>query len=158
MPSDRSADALPTSWQRLLALSGLASVVLLVVGFLISGGDAPDYTATDQEWTQWADSNESKGRIGALLTLLAGFAFLHFAGMIRSVLGGAEATVGGSAQLAQVAFAGGLTGGPVETARDDAVGGPKGDAELRREPAVPTHGRAAEAGLVSVLHRGVKAA
>jgi succinate dehydrogenase/fumarate reductase cytochrome b subunit len=104
--SDRSADALPTSWQRLLALSGIPFAVLLVVGFFLSGGDAPDYTAADQEWTNWADGNESKGRIGAFLTLIAGFVFLHFAGTIRSVLGTAEATVRGSGQLARTAFAG----------------------------------------------------
>jgi hypothetical protein len=56
--SDRSAEALPTSWQRLLALSGIAFAVLLVVGFFLSGGDTPDYTAADQEWTTWAENNE----------------------------------------------------------------------------------------------------
>jgi hypothetical protein len=66
--SNRPAEALPTSWQRLLALSGIAFAVLFVVGFLISGSDAPDYSAADQVWTNWADDNEVKGRIGALLT------------------------------------------------------------------------------------------
>jgi succinate dehydrogenase/fumarate reductase cytochrome b subunit len=108
--SDRSAEALPTSWQRLLALSGIAFAVLLVVGFFLSGGDTPDYTAADQEWTNWAENNELKSRIGAFLTLIAGFVFLHFAGTIRSVLGTAEATVRGSGQLAQAAFAGAVTG------------------------------------------------
>jgi succinate dehydrogenase/fumarate reductase cytochrome b subunit len=108
--SDRSGDALPTSWQRLLALSGIAFAVLLVVGFFLSGGDTPDYTAADQEWTNWAENNELKSRIGAFLTLIAGFVFLHFAGTIRSVLGTAEATVRGSGQLAQAAFAGAVTG------------------------------------------------
>jgi hypothetical protein len=109
-PSDRSADALPASWQRLLALSGIAFGVLFILGFFISGGDAPDYGATDQEWTRWAEGNALKGRIGALLILLGGFVFLHFVGMIRSVLGGAAATVRGPVQLARVAFGGGLTG------------------------------------------------
>jgi hypothetical protein len=108
--SDGSADALPTPWQRLLALSGIAFAVLLIVGWFISGSDAPDYTAADQEWTNWAADNVSKSRIGALLILLAGFVFLHFAGMIRSVLGSAEATVRGSVQLARAAFAGAVTG------------------------------------------------
>ena len=108
--SDRSAEALPTSWQRLLALSGIAFAVLLVVGFFLSGGDTPDYTAADQEWTTWAENNELKSRIGAFLTLIAGFVFLHFAGTIRSVLGTAEATVRGSGQLARTAFAGAVTG------------------------------------------------
>jgi succinate dehydrogenase/fumarate reductase cytochrome b subunit len=101
-----SSDTLPPSWQRLLALSGVVVAVLFVVGWFASGGDAPDYAAADQEWTEWADDNEWKSRIGAFAMLLAGFVFLHFAGTIRSVLGRAETTVRGSAQLARVAFAG----------------------------------------------------
>jgi succinate dehydrogenase/fumarate reductase cytochrome b subunit len=93
-----------------LALSGIAFAVLLVVGFFLSGGDTPDYTAADQEWTTWAENNELKSRIGAFLTLIAGFVFLHFAGTIRTVLGTAEATVRGSGQLARTAFAGAVTG------------------------------------------------
>jgi hypothetical protein len=108
--SDRSADPSPTPWQRLPALSGIAFAVLLSVGFFISGGDTPNYTAADQEWTNWADENELKSRIGAFLTLIAGFVFLHFAGTIRTVLGTAETSVRGSGQLAQAAFAGAVTG------------------------------------------------
>lgn len=99
-----------TSWQRLLALSGVAFAVLFVLAWFISGGNTPDYGAPDQDWTTWADDNQWKSRIGGLLILLAGFVFLHFAATIRSVLGSAEATVGGSVQLARVAFAGALTG------------------------------------------------
>ena len=87
-------DTLPPSWQRLLRLCP------------VSGGDAPDYAAGDQEWTEWADENEWRSRIGAFAMLLAGFVFLHFFGTIRSVLGTAETAVRGSAQLARVAFAG----------------------------------------------------
>jgi succinate dehydrogenase/fumarate reductase cytochrome b subunit len=89
--SNPSADPLPTSWERLLALSGIAFAVLFVVGWFISGSDAPDYSAADQEWTNWAENNESKSRIGGFLILIAGFVFLHFAGTIRSLLGTAEA-------------------------------------------------------------------
>ena len=38
-------EALPPLWQRLLALSGVAFAVLLVFGWFLSGGDAPNYTA-----------------------------------------------------------------------------------------------------------------
>jgi hypothetical protein len=106
----QSPDTLPPSWQRLLALSGVVFAVLFLVGWFASGGDAPDYAAADQEWTEWADDNRWKSRIGAFAMLLAGFVFLHFAGTIRSVLGTAETTVRGSAQLARVAFAGALVG------------------------------------------------
>lgn len=107
--SDRSTDALPTPWQRLPALSGVAFAVLMLIGWFISGSDTPNnYTATDQEWTKWADDNQTRSRIGAFLTLTAGLMFLHFAVNVRSALGGAKATIRGSVQLARVAFAGAL--------------------------------------------------
>jgi len=79
-----STDALPSSWQRLLALSGIAFAVLFLAGFLISGSDAPDYTASDQVWSTWAGDSEIRSRIGAFLTLLASFVFLPFTGALRS--------------------------------------------------------------------------
>ena len=94
----------------LLALSGVLFAVLFVIGWFASGGDAPDYGASDQAWTNWADDDQWKSRIGAFAMLLAGFVFLRFAGMIRSVLGRAESPVGGSAQLARAAFGGAVTG------------------------------------------------
>jgi hypothetical protein len=109
-PPNSSPDTPPPSRQRLLALSGVAFAVLLVFGWFLSGGDAPDYTATDEEWTDWADDNRVRSGIGAFLVLLAGIALLHFAGTIRSVLGGAETTVPGSVQLARMAFAGAVVG------------------------------------------------
>jgi hypothetical protein len=84
MASDPSNDVVPPSWQRLLALSGVAFAVLFVIGWFASGGDAPDYAAADQEWTNWADDNQWRSRIGAFAMLLAGFVFLHFAGTIRA--------------------------------------------------------------------------
>jgi len=103
-------DTLPSSWQRLLALSGVAFAALFVLAWFASGGNTPDYAATDQDWTTWADDNQSRSRIGGFLILLAGFVFLHFAGTVRSVLGSAESTVRGSVQLARVAYAGAITG------------------------------------------------
>ena len=108
--SNPSADPFPASWQRLLDLSGTAFAVLFVVGWFISGSDTPDYSAADQEWTNWAENNEVKSRIGAFLILIAGSVFLHFAGTIRSVLGSAEATVRGSVQLARTGFGGAVAG------------------------------------------------
>ena len=98
-PSDQPMDALGAPWQRLLALSGVAFAVLLVAGWFLSGGNTPDYAAPDQDWTNWADDNRWRSRVGGFLILLAGVAFLHFAGTIRSVLESAEATVRGPVQL-----------------------------------------------------------
>ena len=74
--SGLSGDVVPGPWQRLLALSGVAFAVLFVVGWFASGGDAPDYGASDQDWVNWADDNQWKSRIGAFAMLLAGFVFL----------------------------------------------------------------------------------
>src|SRR4029079_2948278 len=109
-PVELSRNALPLSWQRLLALSGVVFAILFLVGWFASGGDAPDYGASDQEWTNWADDNQWKSRIGAFAMLLAGFVFLHFAATMRGVLGDAETKRRGFAQLARVAFAGAVTG------------------------------------------------
>ncbi len=98
------------SGQRLQVLSGVAFGLLFLVGWFASGGDAPDYTAADEAWTDWARNNQWKSRIGAFVMLLAGFVFLYFAGAIRAVLETAETTRRGSGQLASVAFAGALTG------------------------------------------------
>jgi hypothetical protein len=47
---DAAADALPGSWQRLLALSGVAFALLFVVGWFTTGGVTPHYSAPDQDW------------------------------------------------------------------------------------------------------------
>jgi len=107
---EEPSDSLPLSWQKLLALSGVVFAVLFVIGWFASGGDAPDYGASDQDWTNWASDNQWKSRIGAFAMLLAGFVFLHFAATIRTTLGDAETRLGSSAQLARVAFGGAITG------------------------------------------------
>ena len=107
----RTADeVVPRSWQRLLALSGVVFAILFVIGWFASGGDAPDYGASDQAWTNWADDNQWRSRFGAFSMLLAGFVFLFFLSTMRSVLGAAESSISGRAQLARAAFAGGLSG------------------------------------------------
>jgi hypothetical protein len=90
---DAVADALPRSWQRLLALSGVVFAALFVVGWFTTGGVTPHYTAPDQDWTKWARDNQWNGRISGFLMLLAGFVFLYFVGVIRSVFGSAESRV-----------------------------------------------------------------
>jgi hypothetical protein len=103
-------DALPSPWQRLLALSGVAFGVLFLVGWFASGGDTPDYGAADRAWTVWADDNQWRSRVGAFSMLLAGFVFLSFAATIRSVLGTAETADRASVRLARIAFTGAVSG------------------------------------------------
>jgi hypothetical protein len=96
---------------QLFGLSGVAFGVLLLLAWFLSGGDAPDYTATDEAWTTWADANRARSGVGGFLILLAVVALLHFAGAIRSAVAGAGATFPGAVQLARTAFAGAVVGG-----------------------------------------------
>jgi hypothetical protein len=108
-PATVATDASP-SQRRLVALSGAAFVVLFAVGWFMSGGVTPLYTAPDQDWVDWARDNKWNGRISAFAMLLAAFVFLHFMSSIRAVLGAAESRTRGSSRLARVAFAGAVTG------------------------------------------------
>src|SRR5215204_515253 len=105
---DAATDDSP--WQRLLALSGGAFVLLFLVGWFASGGVTPHYTASDQDWTNWAHDNKWNGRISGFAMLLAAFAFLYFMSVVRGVLASAESRSRGPAQLGRVVFAGALTG------------------------------------------------
>ncbi|HWB21744.1 MAG TPA: hypothetical protein VG652_02530 [Gaiellaceae bacterium] len=91
-----------------MALSGVAFAPFFVVGWVTSVANNPHYTAGDQEWTAWAHDNQWKSRVSAFAMLLAAFIFLHFIAAIRGALERAESPA--RAQLARVAFAGGLTG------------------------------------------------
>ncbi len=105
-----ATDAVPSRWQRLLSLSGMAFAVPFLIGWFASAGVTPHYSASDQDWTNWARDARWNGRISGFAMLIAGFLFLHYLGAIRKVLGSAESAVSGPAQLARVAFAGALTG------------------------------------------------
>lgn len=108
--TDRTSDPFSPGLQRLLALSGVGFAVLFFIGFLISGGDTPDYGAADAAWTNWAKDNETNNRLSVLLILLAGFEFLHFAGALRTSLGQAEKAARGFKRLTHVQYAGAITG------------------------------------------------
>jgi hypothetical protein len=109
-PAPTPHDALSPTWQRRLALSGVLFAPFFLIGWLTSVANNPDYTASDQEWTNWAHDNQTKGRISSFSMLIAAFIFLYFITTIRSWLESAESSGRGSVQLARVAFAGGLTG------------------------------------------------
>jgi hypothetical protein len=108
--SRQPAQALPTSRQRLLALSGIAFAVLLCLAWFSNGAETPHYTAPDHDWTTWANNTEMKGRFAAFFALLAGLVFLPFAATIRDMLATAEREGYGAVRLSQVAYAGGLIG------------------------------------------------
>ena len=67
---DAAADALPRSWQRLLALSGVVFAALFLVGWFTTGGLTPHYTEPNHDWVDWARDNQWNGRISGFLMLL----------------------------------------------------------------------------------------
>jgi uncharacterized protein DUF4386 len=97
-------------WPRRLALSGVAFVPLFLVGWFASGGVTPHYSATDQDWTNWAHDNKWNGRVSGFAMLLAAFVFLYFMSVIRGVLRSEESRSRGAAQLVRVVFAGAVIG------------------------------------------------
>jgi hypothetical protein len=75
--------------------AGIVFALLLAGAFVLIGAEAPDYTAPDREWTGWAADTESANRIAMLLVLLAGVAFLRFAGSLeQGATAGAVGMVG----------------------------------------------------------------
>jgi Na+/proline symporter len=109
-PYPADAHALPRSWRRLLALSGVVFAALFLVGWFTTGGLTPHYTAPNHDWIDWARDNQWNGRISGFLMLLAGFVFLRFLGAIRSVLGSAEYPARDLHNSARVGFGGAVTG------------------------------------------------
>jgi hypothetical protein len=106
----QSAHGLPSPWQRLVALSGIAFAVFLILAWFSNGAMTPHSTAPDHDWTTWANNTEMKGRFAAFFALLAGLVFMPFAATTRDLLGRAERKDNGSPRLAQVAYTGGLIG------------------------------------------------
>lgn len=88
--SGNATEAIPASWQRLFALSGIAFAVLLCLAWFSNGAETPHYTAPDHDWMTWANNTEMKGRFAAFFALLAGLVFLPFAATNRDMLGRAE--------------------------------------------------------------------
>ena len=60
---------------------------LFLVGWFASGGVTPHYTASDQDWTNWAHDNKWNGRISGFTMLLAAFVFLYFMSAFGACLG-----------------------------------------------------------------------
>ena len=89
---------------RWLALTGLVSVVLGVVAFLVAG-EPPDVDAPGREVTSFYDENSGEQQAAAGLTLLSAVFLVFFAGAVRAVLRPAEP---GPGTLSAVGFGGGL--------------------------------------------------
>jgi len=87
----------------LVPLTGVAFVVLLIIGFAI-GGEPPDATKdTPQEIVDFYVDNKDTLIIGLILEGIAGTLFVFFGGYLRRVLRDSE---GEGGMLSAIAFAG----------------------------------------------------
>ena len=89
------------------AATGLISVILLVVGFLIVTPEPPDVSASANEVASYYTDEQDAIRAGLLIVMLGFFFYIWFLGSLSSTL--RVSTV--SARLPTIAFAGGVIGG-----------------------------------------------
>ena len=88
------------SW--LAPLTGVAFVVLVIIGFAI-GGEPPEFDSPAGELVDHYVDNKNKAMVGALLEGIAATLFVFFGGYVRRVLRAAEGERG---MLSAIAFAG----------------------------------------------------
>ena len=110
VPVSPQPDPVPTLVQRLVAASGIAFGVLLIVSIFVAGDETPDDGAALAEWTAYARDNEDNLRIAALIFGLAAYNFLLFLGYLRSAMGGAERAARGFTRGGYIILAAGTAG------------------------------------------------
>ncbi len=86
------------------AATGIAFVVLLVIGFLIVTPSPPDLDAPVDEWSNYFTDHQDSINTGIVLVSVSLFFFLWFLGSVASAL----RVAAGNPRLPSIAFAGGL--------------------------------------------------
>jgi hypothetical protein len=92
------------SYAKYGAATGLISVILLLVGFLIVTPSPPDLSASAEEFSQYFIDEQDGIRAGILIVSLALFAFIWFLGSLAQTL----RVTAGAPRLPSIAFAGGV--------------------------------------------------
>jgi hypothetical protein len=77
---------MPSRWIRWAPLTGVAFIVLVVLGGPVAEGDTPGSKATGAQVVAFFEAHRSRERAGAVLLTLAFVVFLFFAGSLRSYL------------------------------------------------------------------------
>jgi hypothetical protein len=92
-------------WERYESLTGVAAVLLWIVGtFLLEKDDRPEDKDT-AEFVAWVNQNDTAFIVGAIVFGFGVLLFLWMLGSLRASLFAAE---GGTGRLATIAFAGGV--------------------------------------------------
>ena len=103
--SDPLAIFVTMNWERYAPLTGVAAVVLWIVGtFLIEKDDRPEGKDT-AAFVAWVEKNDTAIIAGAFIFGLGVVLFVWMLGSLRSVLFAAE---GGTGRLATIAFGSGI--------------------------------------------------
>ena len=101
-----TSDPFPPGLQRLAASSGILAALLILVSFFINSEETPDFSAAASEYAQFAVDEDGALKLAALLTLLASFFLVFYAGVIRSALGAGEEAARGFVRLGYIVLAG----------------------------------------------------
>ena len=109
-PSPAHADPVSPLVQRLVAASGIAFALLLILAIIVTGESVPEDGDPLSEWTTYARENEDNLRIGALIVGLAAYNFLLFLGFLRTAIGEAERAARGFTRAASIVLAAGTAG------------------------------------------------
>jgi Domain of unknown function (DUF4386) len=107
-PGTTNTDVFSPTMQRLAAASGIGFFVLIILTFLFSGEETPDWAAPGSEYVQFNSENVDDVQLGSLFFLLASLELLWFAGYLRSELGRFEGAVRGFTRASHIAFGGGV--------------------------------------------------
>jgi hypothetical protein len=96
-------------WDRLASLAGVAFVLMVVAGLVITkaAGDSPADGATSEEMLAYYTNDSASAGIGAYLWALSAVPFLWFLASLRGTL---RAVEGPSGRLSTAALAGGIAG------------------------------------------------
>jgi hypothetical protein len=85
-------------------VTGVVSVILFVIGFLIVTPQPPDLSAPVDEWSQYYHDHDGAIRAGLVISTVATGFFIWFVGSLSSVL----RIAAGNPRLPTVAFGGGI--------------------------------------------------
>src|SRR4051794_7429834 len=91
-------------WERWAPLTGILAIAVLLIGFLVVGGDTPDASKDSAaKITAFYRSHDGKQAGAAFLVIIGGAIFLFFVGTLRGVL----ARFSNTRRLASISFGGG---------------------------------------------------
>lgn len=110
LPRTDHADPVSTTVQKLVALSGIAFALLMILSIILAGDSSPSFDDPVSDWSTWAEDNQDNVRLGSLAFAFATYAFILFLAVLRSTLGQAEHAARGFTRGSYAILIGGTIG------------------------------------------------